>query len=103
MTEPRQRWVWAGIAVRDEEGNMIVLQMDNPQGSVESSQDFVPKRMMDGTRAYVPGPILLRVHLRGYAYEWSGDTDWTPHLSKTEIEVLRQQNLESRYRQIEGQ
>lgn len=100
MTEPRQRWVWAGIAVRDEEGNMIVLQMDNPQGSVESSQDFVPKRMMDGTRAYVPGPILLRVHLRGYAYEWSGGVDVRPQVDG---EVLRQQNLESRYRQIEGQ
>lgn len=82
------RWVWAGIAVRDEEGNMMVLQMDNPQGQVESSQEF-HTASRNGTRFYVPGPVLLRVHLRGTAVKWDGSLRPDPR------------EIESIYREVE--
>lgn len=76
MTE--HRWVWAGIAVRDEEGNMLMLQMNDPQGQVESSLEVeVVRGRTPNTREYIPGRTLLRVHLRGYAHEWTPGTAQT--------------------------
>lgn len=74
VIEPRQRWVWAGIVVRDEQGNMMAFEMDDPQGQVESSQQVhVVRGRQGGTQHFTLGSTLLRVHLRGLAREWSGD------------------------------
>lgn len=71
--EIHHRWEWAGIAVRDEEGNLLVLEMDNPSGAVIKSVDLQRVRDWSGkVIGTVPGDIRLSVHLEGIARQWDG-------------------------------
>lgn len=69
MVSAGHKWEWAGIAVRDIEGNMVMWELSDPIGSVDMSQEMVGS-LLSGTIR--PGPMTVTVRLSGVAQYWDG-------------------------------
>lgn len=61
-------WEWAGIVVRDIEGNYLVFQIEDPQGSVTVSQRY--ERGEDLRFRPAHGKATVHVNLAGEKLDW---------------------------------
>jgi hypothetical protein len=73
MSIPWGKVVWAGVALRLEDGSVITIQFPDPQVRIEATTNIAKRDAFTALcLSEVPSTVDYDIHLKGTASRWDG-------------------------------